>query len=165
MAVAQIHPVIFLWEGRDKRGVKLKGQQVASNANLVRAELRRQGISPIRVRKKPKPLFGAAGSRISAKEIAVFSRQLATMLKSGVPLVTAFQIISGGVKNPRMRQMVEKVRADVEAGGSLHEALGAHPIQFDELYTNLVKAGESAGVLDTILDEIASYLSMSILLR
>jgi type IV pilus assembly protein PilC len=157
MAVAQIQTVIFLWEGRDKRGVKLKGQQVASNANLVRAELRRQGISPIRVRKKPKPLFGAAGSRIKAKEIAVFSRQLATMLKSGVPLVTAFQIISGGVKNPRMRQMVEKIRADVEAGGSLNEALSEHPAQFDELYTNLVKAGESAGVLDTILDEIASY--------
>jgi len=79
------------------------------------------------------------------------------MLKSGVPLVTSFQIISGGVKNPRMRTMVEKVRAEVEGGGSLFEALRAHPVQFDELYTNLVKAGESAGVLDTILDEIASY--------
>ncbi len=157
MAVTQAGPIIFLWEGRDKRGVKLKGQQVATNPNLVRAELRRQGISPIRVRKKPKPLFGGAGSRISAKEIAVFSRQLATMLKSGVPLVTAFQIIAGGVKNPRMRTMVEKIRAEIEGGGSLAEALEAHPMQFDELYTNLVKAGESAGVLDTILDEIASY--------
>ena len=157
MAVAKANQIIFLWEGRDKRGVKLKGQQVAANPNLVRAELRRQGISPIRVKKKPKPLLGGAGSRISAKEIAVFSRQLATMLKSGVPLVTAFQIIAGGVKNPRMRTMVEKIRAEIEGGGSLHEALGAHPVQFDELYTNLVKAGESAGVLDTILDEIASY--------
>jgi len=157
MAVIQADPITFLWEGRDKRGVKLKGQQVASNPNLVRAELRRQGINPIRVKKKPKPLFGGAGSRITPKEIAVFSRQLATMLKSGVPLVTSFQIIAGGVKNPRMRIMVEKVRAEVEGGGSLFEALSAHPIQFDELYTNLVKAGESAGVLDTILDEIASY--------
>jgi type IV pilus assembly protein PilC len=157
MAVIQADSITFLWEGRDKRGVKLKGQQVASNPNLVRAELRRQGISPIRVRKKPKPLFGGAGSRITPKEIAVFSRQLATMLKSGVPLVTAFQIIAGGVKNPRMRTMVEKIRAEVEGGGSLFEALSAHPGQFDELYTNLVKAGESAGVLDTILDEIASY--------
>jgi type IV pilus assembly protein PilC len=157
MAVAQIQPDVFLWEGRDKRGVRLKGQQVATNANLVRAELRRQGISPIKVRKKPKPLFGATGHRIKAKEIAVFSRQLATMLKSGVPLVTAFQIISGGVKNPRLREMVEKIRANVESGGSLHEALSEHPVQFDELYTNLVKAGESAGVLDTILDEIATY--------
>lgn len=157
MAVSQAEPITFLWEGRDKRGVKLKGQQVASNPNLVRADLRRQGINPIRVRKKPKPLFGGSGSRITPKEIAVFSRQLATMLKSGVPLVTAFQIIAGGVKNPRMRTMVEKIRAEVEGGGSLHEALSAYPVQFDELYTNLVKAGESAGVLDTVLDEIASY--------
>ena len=157
MAVTQVSPIIFLWEGRDKRGVKLKGQQVATNPNLVRAELRRQGINPLRVKKKPKPLFGGAGSRITAKEIAVFSRQLATMLKSGVPLVTSFQIIAGGVKNPRMRTMVDKIRAEVEGGGSLYEALCQHPGQFDELYTNLVKAGESAGVLDTILDEIASY--------
>ncbi len=157
MATIQNEQIIFLWEGRDKRGARLKGQQVAATPNLVRAELRRQGISPIRVRKKPKPLFGGAGSRISSKDIAVFSRQLATMLKSGVPLVTAFQIIAGGVKNPRMRVMVDKIRADVESGSSLYEALHAHPVQFDELYTNLVKAGESAGVLDTILDEIASY--------
>ncbi len=157
MAVTQADPTTFLWEGRDKRGVKLKGQQVAANPNLVRAELRRQGINPIRVRKKPKPLFGGAGSRITPKEVAVFSRQLATMLKSGVPLVTAFQIISGGVKNPRMRTVVEKIRTEVEGGGSLYEALSEHPVQFDELYTNLIKAGESAGVLDTILDEIATY--------
>jgi len=154
---AQASTTIFLWEGRDKRGVKLKGQQVAANPNLVRAELRRQGINPIRVKKKPKPLFGGSGSRITAKEIAVFSRQLATMLKSGVPLVTSFQIIAGGVKNPRMRTVVDKIRAEVEGGGSLFEALSAHPVQFDELYTNLIKAGESAGVLDTILDEVATY--------
>jgi type IV pilus assembly protein PilC len=157
MAVIQVDSITFLWEGRDKRGVKLKGQQIASNPNLVRAELRRQGINPTRIRKKPKPLFGGAGSRITAKEIAVFSRQLATMLKSGVPLVTSFQIISGGVKNPRMRIMVDKIRTEVEGGGSLYEALSEHPVQFDELYTNLVKAGEAAGVLDTVLDEIASY--------
>ena len=157
MAVTQAGLTTFIWEGRDKRGVKLKGQQVASNTSMVRAELRRQGINPIRVKKRPKPLFGGSGSRITAKEIAVFSRQLATMLKSGVPLVTSFQIISGGLKNPRMRAMVDKIRAEVEGGGSLYEALHAHPVQFDELYTNLVKAGESAGVLDTILDEIASY--------
>src|SRR5210317_2001584 len=157
MATTQIQPTVFLWQGRDKRGTKLKGQQIATTPNLVRAELRRQGINPISVKKKPKPLFGGAGSRISSKDIAVFSRQLATMLKSGVPLVTSFQIISGGLKNPRMRVMVDKIRAEVEGGGSLFEALSAHPVQFDELYTNLVKAGESAGVLDTILDEIASY--------
>jgi type IV pilus assembly protein PilC len=157
MAATQTGTITFLWEGRDKRGVKLKGQQVATNPNLVRAELRRQGISPTKVKKRPKPLFGGAGARITAKEISVFSRQLATMLKSGVPLVTSFQIIAGGVKNPRMRIMVDKIRAEVESGGSLFEALSAHPVQFDELYTNLIKAGESAGVLDTILDEIATY--------
>jgi len=157
MATGTAQPIVFLWQGRDKRGVKLKGQQIAASPNLVRAELRRQGINPITVKKKGKPLFGGAGSRISAKDVAVFSRQLATMLKSGVPLVTSFQIISGGLKNPRMRTVIDKIRAEVEAGGSLHEALAEYPVQFDELYINLVKAGESAGVLDTILDSVATH--------
>jgi type IV pilus assembly protein PilC len=157
MATIQAQPTVFLWQGRDKRGTKLKGQQVATNPNLVRAELRRQGINPISVKKKPKPLFGGAGTRISAKDIAVFSRQLATMLKSGVPLVMALQIIAGGLKNPRMRTVVDKIRAEIEGGSSLHEALEEYPVQFDALYTNLVKAGESAGVLDTILDNIATH--------
>ena len=157
MATTQAEQSVFLWQGRDKRGTKLKGQQIATNPNLVRAELRRQGINPITVKRKPKPLFGGAGSRISSKDIAVFSRQLATMLKSGVPLVTSFQIISGGQKNPRMQTMVDKIRADVESGSSLYEALCEFPVQFDELYTNLIKAGESAGVLDTILDDIATH--------
>src|SRR5210317_1837489 len=157
MATTQLQPTVFLWQGRDKRGTKLKGQQIATTPNLVRAELRRQGINPISVKKKPKPLFGGAGSRIGSKDIAIFSRQLATMLKSGVPLVTAFQIISGGLKNPKMRTMVDKIRADVESGSSLFEALSEYPVQFDELYVNLVKAGESAGVLDTILDDIATH--------
>lgn len=158
MATAQqLEPTVFLWQGRDKRGVKLKGQQIAASPNLVRAELRRQGINPISVRKKSKPLLGGAGSRISSKDIAVFSRQLATMLKSGVPLVTAFQIISGGLKNPRMRTVVDKIRSEVESGEALHVALSKYPVQFDELYVNLVNAGESAGVLDTILDNIAAH--------
>ncbi len=157
MATTQAGPTVFIWQGRDKRGTKLKGQQIATTPNLVRAELRRQGITPISVKKKPKPLFGGAGSRVSAKDIAVFSRQLATMLKSGVPLVTSMQIISGGLKNPRMRTMVDKIRAEVESGSTLHEAFAEFPVQFDELYINLVKAGESAGVLDTILDNIATH--------
>ena len=157
MATVQAEPTVFLWQGRAHSGTKLKGQQVATSPNLVRAELRRQGINPISVKKRPKPLFGGAGSRISAKDIAVFSRQLATMLKSGVPLVMALQIIAGGVKNPRLRTVVDKIRANIESGSSLHEALEEFPIQFDELYTNLVKAGESAGVLDTVLDNIATH--------
>ncbi len=157
MATQHAEPTVFLWQGRDKRGQRLKGQQVANSPSLVRAELRRQGINPISVRKKPKPLFGGMGHTIKPKDIAVFSRQLATMLKSGVPLVTAFQIIAGGLKNPKMRAMIDKIRAEIESGSTLHEALAFHPVQFDELYINLVKAGESAGVLDTILDDIATY--------
>jgi type IV pilus assembly protein PilC len=157
MAQTQMEPTVFLWQGRDKRGTKLKGQQIATTPSLVRAELRRQGITPISVKKKPKPLFGGAGSRVGSKDIAVFSRQMATMLKSGVPLVTALQIIASGVKNPRMRNVVDKIRAEVESGSALYEALAEYPVYFDELYINLVKAGESAGVLDTILDDIATH--------
>ena len=148
---------IFVWEGKDKRGVVMKGEQPAKNANLVRAELRRQGIMPTVVKPKPKSLFGGKGKRITSKEIAVFSRQLATMMKSGVPIVTAFEIMAGGQKNPKMSEMLNAIRSDIESGTSLSEALGKFPVQFDELYRNLAKAGESAGVLETVLDTIASY--------
>ncbi|MCA1715070.1 MAG: type II secretion system F family protein, partial [Gammaproteobacteria bacterium] len=147
----------FVWEGKDKRGVTMKGEQPAKNANLVRADLRRQGITPTVVKPKPKPLFGGAGKKISAKEIAIFSRQLATMIKSGVPIVTSMEIMAGGAKNPKMKAMVNSLRAEIESGSSMYEALSKHPVQFDELYRNLVKAGESAGVLETVLDTIASY--------
>jgi type IV pilus assembly protein PilC len=147
----------FTWSGKDKRGTVMKGEQLAKNANLLKAELRRQGITPGNVKAKAKPLFGKAGSTISAKDIAIFSRQIATMMKSGVPLVQSFEIIAGGQKNPRLKDMLEDVKTSIESGSTLHEALGRHPVQFDELYRNLVKAGEGAGVLDTVLDTIASY--------
>ncbi|EKT4094021.1 type II secretion system F family protein [Stenotrophomonas sp. WED208] len=147
----------FVWEGTDKRGVKMKGEQLAKNANLLRAELRRQGINPGQVKPKPKPLFGAAGKAVGAKDIAFFSRQMATMMKSGVPIVSALEIIGSGHKNPRMKKMVDGIRTDIEGGSSLHEAISKYPVQFDELYRNLVRAGESAGVLETVLDTIASY--------
>ncbi|MFW3174513.1 type II secretion system F family protein [Xanthomonas phaseoli] len=147
----------FIWEGTDKRGVKMKGEQTARTANLLRAELRRQGITPTVVKVKPKPLFGSAGKKISAKDVAFFSRQMATMMKSGVPIVSALEIIGGGQKNPRMRSMVGQIRTDIEGGSSMHEAISRHPVQFDELYRNLVKAGEGAGVLETVLDTVASY--------
>ncbi|QDW67154.1 type II secretion system F family protein [Luteimonas granuli] len=147
----------FLWEGTDKRGKKMKGEQSAKNANLLRAELRRQGITPTVVKPKPKPLFGGAGRKISAKEIAVFSRQLATMIKSGVPIVQSLEIIAGGNKNPRMKTLVDSLRLDIEGGSSIFEAMSKHPVQFDELYRNLVKAGEGAGVLETVLETIATY--------
>lgn len=148
---------LFVWEGTDKRGIKMKGEQSSKNANFLRAELRKQGITPTVVKVKPKPLFGAAGKPVSPKEIAFFSRQLATMMKSGVPIVSALEIIEGGQKNVRMKKMVESIRYDIESGSSLSEAISKHPVQFDELYRNLVRAGESAGVLETVLDTIASY--------
>ncbi|MBA0354042.1 MULTISPECIES: type II secretion system F family protein [Stenotrophomonas] len=147
----------FVWEGTDKRGVKMKGEQLAKNANLLRAELRKQGINPGQVKAKPKPLFGAAGSAVKPKDIAFFSRQMATMMKSGVPIVSSLEIIAGGHKNPRMKKLVETIRTDIEGGSSLHEAVSRHPVQFDELYRNLVRAGEGAGVLETVLDTIATY--------
>ncbi len=152
---SQMQP--FVWEGTDKRGVKMKGEQTAKNVNMLRAELRRQGITPSVVKPKPKPLFGSAGSRITPKEIAFFSRQMATMMKSGVPIVGSLEIIGEGHKNPRMKKMVGDIRTDIEGGSSLHEAISKHPVQFDELYRNLVRAGEGAGVLETVLETIANY--------
>jgi type IV pilus assembly protein PilC len=147
----------FVWQGTDKRGTVMKGEQQAKNANLLRAELRRQGITPKIVKPKGKPLFGSAGRNISAKEIAIFSRQLATMMKSGVPIVQALEIIAGGQKNPKMQKMVDGLRADIAGGSSIYEAMSKYPVQFDELFRNLVRAGESAGVLETVLDTIATY--------
>jgi type IV pilus assembly protein PilC len=148
---------LFVWEGTDKRGIKMKGEQSSKNANFLRAELRKQGITPTVVKVKPKPLFGSAGKPVTPKEIAFFSRQLATMMKSGVPIVTSLEIIEGGQKNVRMKKLIEQIRYDIESGSSLSEAISKHPVQFDELYRNLVRAGESAGVLETVLDTIASY--------
>ncbi len=147
----------FVWEGTDKRGIKMKGEQQAKNGNLLRAELRRLGITPTVVKPKPKPLFGAAGSKVGAKDIAIFSRQIATMMKSGVPLVQSLEIIGNGQKNLRMKNLVDAVRVDIEGGSSIYEAMSKHPVYFDELYRNLVRAGESAGVLETVLDTIATY--------
>ena len=147
----------FVWEGTDKRGIKMKGEQTARNVNFLRAELRKQGITPTVVKPKPKPLFGAAGSKITPKDIAFFSRQMATMMKSGVPIVGALEIIGSGHKNPRMKKMVNQIRTDIEGGSSLYEAISQHPVQFDELYRNLVKAGEGAGVLETVLETVATY--------
>lgn len=148
---------IFTWVGKDRRGIVMKGEQSAKNINLVKAELRRQGITPQTVKAKGKPLFGAAGKAIAAKDIAVFSRQLATMMKSGVPIVSALEIIANGNKNPRMRQLVDDIRNDIQGGMSLFEAMSRHPVQFDELFRNLVRAGEAAGVLETVLETIATY--------
>ena len=147
----------FTWEGTDKRGVKMKGETTSKNANLLRAELRKQGINPTVVRPKTKPLFGASGKAISAQDISVFSRQIATMLQAGVPMVQSFEILAGGQSNPRMRDMLLDIRDNIAGGSSLSEAMARHPVQFDALYRNLTRAGEGAGVLDTVLDTVATY--------
>ncbi len=147
----------FVWEGKDKRGKTLKGERQSRNQTLIRAELRKQGITPSRIRKKPKPLFGGAGKRITSRDIAIFTRQLATMLNAGIPLVQAFGIIGAAAENPRLQKLIGTIRVDVESGATLAEALAKHPVYFDELYINLVNAGEGAGVLDKVLDDIATY--------
>jgi len=147
----------FTWVGIDKRGVKLKGEQQSKNASLVKADLRRQGINPQSVKAKGKPLFGKAGKAIKGRDIAIFSRQLATMMAAGVPMVQGFDIVAGGQSNPRMKDMLVDIKTEIEGGAALNEALGKYPVQFDELFRNLVRAGEGAGVLDTVLDTIATY--------
>jgi len=157
-AANRVNPLeVFVWEGTDKRGVKIKGEFQAKSANFVRAELRKQNINPSVVKPKPKPLFGKAGKRITSLDITIFSRQLATMLQSGVPMVQSFEILAGGQKNPRMKDMLEDIRNSISGGQTLTESLARHPVQFDELYRNLVRAGEGAGVLDTVLDTLATY--------
>ncbi len=147
----------FIWEGADKKGSRVKGESQGPSAALVKADLRRQGINPLKVRKKPKALFGAGKKKITSKEIAIFSRQMATMMSSGVPLVQSFDIVGKGHENPSMAEMIMAIKASVEAGGTFTEALRQHPLQFDELYCSLVHAGEQAGILEKLLNEIANY--------
>ena len=145
------------WIALDKRGKRMKGDMQAKNASLVQAELRRQGMNPQTVRERSKPLFGATGSTVKPGDIAIFSRQIATMMASGVPMVQAFDIIADGQKNIRFKNILLDVKQSIEGGAALHEALGRYPVQFDELYCNLVHAGEASGVLDTVLDTVATY--------
>jgi type IV pilus assembly protein PilC len=149
--------VSYDWSALDKRGKRMKGEMQSKNAAMVKAELRRQGMNPQTVREKAKPLFGAAGKKVKPRDVAVFSRQIAAMMAAGVPMVQAFEIIANGQKNARFKNMLVEIRQSIEGGSSLHEALGLYPVEFDELYRNLVHAGESAGVLDTVLETVATY--------
>ncbi len=148
---------VYLWEGNDKKGKRIKGETRASSTATVRAELRRQGINPLKVRKKPTSLFSNRQKKIKAGDIAIFARQLATMMAAGVPLVQAFDIVARGNENPSMQDLLLSIKADVEGGTALAEALKKHPLYFDDLFCNLVQAGEAAGVLETLLDKIATY--------
>ncbi len=147
---------IFVWEGTDKRGKKMKGEVRAKSVNLAKADLRKQGINPSKVGERKAGFFASKG-KISAQDIAIFSRQIATMMASGVPMVQAIDLIASGTKNQALQVMLTDVKQNIEGGSSLHEAISRHPIHFDELYRNLVKAGEQAGVLDTVLDTVATY--------
>ena len=146
----------FLWEGTDRNGKKIKGKSLANDEAAVRADLRRQGVVPTRIRKQRKGLF-AGRSKITTADIAIFSRQLATMLSAGIPLVQAFEIVGNGHENAAMQKLILAVKADVEGGSALAEALAKHPLYFDDLFVNLVEAGEQAGALETLLDKIATY--------
>jgi len=150
--------VFFLWEGKDKQGKLVKGELSGQSDALVKAQLRRQGINPLKVKKKPKALFGGGKAKITPKDITIFSRQLATMMSSGVPLVQAFEIVGRGHENAGMQDLILGVKADVEAGNSLTEALKKRPLQFNDLYCNLVEAGEHAGILEAILHKLATYM-------
>jgi type IV pilus assembly protein PilC len=145
----------FTWEGTDNRGNKIRGRTVAASEAAVRAELRKQGVVPVRISKEF-TLFKSKG-KVTPYDIAIFSRQLATMLTAGIPLVQAFEIVGGGHDNPAMQKLILGIKADLESGTALAEALGRHPLYFDDLYVNLVTAGEQAGALDTLLDKVATY--------
>ena len=153
---AKSDKMIFVWEGTDKKGSKIKGEMEGASDAIVKADLRRQGINPLKVRKKPKPLLGGK-KKITTKDIAIFSRQLATMMSAGVPLVQAFEIVGRGHENPAMQELILAIKADLEGGTPLADALGKHPAYFDTLFVNLVRAGEQAGALETLLDKIATY--------
>lgn len=149
---------MFVWEGKDKQGKIVKGELSGQSDALVKAQLRRQGINPLKVKKKPKNLLGGGKVKITPKDITIFSRQLATMMSSGVPLVQAFEIVGRGHENAGMQDLILGVKADVEAGNSLTEALKKRPLQFNDLYCNLVEAGEHAGILEAILHKLATYM-------
>lgn len=156
MADRAIKNSIFIWEGTDKRGGRVKGELSGQNPSLVKAQLRKQGINPTKVRKKSVSFFGK-GKKIKPMDIALFTRQMATMMKAGVPLLQSFDIIAEGVDNPNMRKLVDDVKQEVAAGNSFAASLRRKPEYFDELYCNLVESGEQSGALETLLDRIATY--------
>ncbi len=150
-----IKEVPFTWEGVDQAGKKVKGKLLAANDQEARAQLRRRGVVAQKVRRQS-TLFQKKG-KVTAADIAIFSRQLATMMGAGIPLVQAFDIIGTGHENPAMQKLILAIKADVEGGTSLAESLARHPLHFDDLFVNLVTAGEQAGALETLLDKIATY--------
>ncbi len=149
-----VKEVVFEWEGKDRGGKQVRGETRAAGENQVQSALRRQGITPTKIKKRRM----SAGSSIKPKDLAIFTRQLATMMKAGVPLLQAFDIVGRGNPNPRVTKLLNDIRTDVETGTSLSVAFRKFPLYFDNLYCNLVEAGESAGILDQLLDRLAVYM-------
>jgi type IV pilus assembly protein PilC len=154
-ATAGKKDVQFIWEGKDKRGHKVRGKALAANEQALRADLRKQGVAATRVKTQGKGLGG--GGKPLPQDIAVFARQLATMMSAGIPMVQAFEIIGNGHEKPSVQKLVLDIKANIEGGSTLHESLAKHPLYFDDLFVNLVEAGEHAGALETLLDKIATY--------
>ncbi|MFA6616681.1 MAG: type II secretion system F family protein, partial [Hydrogenophaga sp.] len=149
-----IKDFVFEWEGKDRNGRIVRGETRAGGENQVLASLRRQGVIPSKIKKRKM----RSGKRIKPKDIAIFTRQLATMMKAGVPLLQAFDIVGRGNPNPSVTKLLNDIRADIETGTSLSSAFRKHPIYFDSLYCNLVEAGEAAGILEDLLDRLATYM-------
>jgi type IV pilus assembly protein PilC len=154
-AAAAKKEIQFIWEGKDKRGNKVRGKSLATNEASLRADLRRQGVAPTRVKTQRTGFFG--GAKVNALDISIFSRQLATMLSAGIPMVQAFEIIGNGNEKPAMQKLVLDIKANIEGGSTLHESLAKYPLYFDDLFVNLTEAGEQAGALESLLDKIATY--------
>src|SRR6202045_4867714 len=154
-ATAAKKDIQYLWEGKDKRGNKVRGKTLAVNEAALRADLRRQGVAATRI--KTQSAAFRSGGKVSNEDIAVFSRQLATMMSAGIPMVQAFEIIGNGHEKPAMQKLVLDIKANIEGGSTLHESLAKFPLYFDSLFVNLVEAGEQAGALESLLDKIATY--------
>jgi type IV pilus assembly protein PilC len=148
---------VFTYKGTDKKGMKVEGEMSGTSQALVKAQLHRQGIRPKVVRKKAKPLFGSGGKKIKPMHIAVFTRQLATMIKAGVPIVQSFDIVAEGSDNPSMKELLTGIREEISSGTSFADSLRKRPEYFDNLFCNLVESGEQSGALETLLDRIATY--------
>ncbi|MDD9895623.1 MAG: type II secretion system F family protein [Gammaproteobacteria bacterium] len=152
---------IYIWQGTDKNGNKTKGEIQGASQALVKALLRKQGVNPTKVKRKPKELFGQKKQKITPGDIAIFTRQLATMMKSGIPLVQSFEIVGESLENASMRELVMKIRDDVAAGNNFADCIRKYPRYFDDLFCNLVDAGEQSGALETMLDRLATYKEKS----
>ena len=157
MATSAARNDTFVWNGTDKSGRSSTGEIRAASTAMAKAQLRRQGIQPRNVKKKAKPLFGGQGKPIKPADIAIFTRQLATMLKAGVPLVQSFDIVAEGAEKPRMKELVNNIRNDVASGSGLAPSLAKYPRLFDDLFCSLVASGEDSGTLETMLDRVATY--------